>query len=155
VDDFTDSESEIEYISCIQSVNKVDSEMPKSDNEIFAEMKINRYRVKFQVDCGAAVNVLPQKYLGKSNELSKCTKILQMWNGSKIVPVGKCRLHVLNVKNNKKYSVEFIVVEDDLMPLLGAKASLQMNLITVKADNFKCINACTALSDPIVSAGIP
>ena len=62
-----------------------------------------------------------------------------MWNTSKVRAIGTCRLKVINPSNNKKYSVEFFVVDnDDLTPLLGSKASQQMGLITVNTDSFCC-----------------
>ena len=38
-----------------------------------------------------------------------------MWNKTELSPVGQCRLSVRNPKNNKKYSVEFTVVEQNLI----------------------------------------
>ncbi len=67
-----------------------------------------------------------------------------MWNTSKVQAIGTCRLKVTNLSNNKKYSVEFVVVaNDDLTPLLGSKASQQMGLITVNTDSFVCMNVAT------------
>ena len=42
-----------------------------------------------------------------------------------------------NPKNKKKFSVEFLVVDKQLTPLIGAKAAQQMGLITVNTQNFK------------------
>ena len=59
--------------------------------------------------------------------------------------MGTCRL--TNPSCNKKYSVEFVVVDDnDLVPLLGSKTSQQMGLITVNTDKFVCMNVATGLS---------
>ena len=41
-----------------------------------------------------------------------------------------------NPKNQKKYSVEFVVVKENLTPLIGAQAAQHMKLITVNEDNF-------------------
>ena len=38
---------------------------------------------------------------------------------------------MINHANDKKYAVLFTVVEEDLMPVLGASTSQQMGLITV------------------------
>ena len=58
--------------------------------------------------------------------------------------VGTCHLKVTNPSSNRKYSIEFVVVDnDDLTPLLGFKTSQQMGLITVNTDKFVCMNVTT------------
>ena len=39
-------------------------------------------------------------------------------------------------KTRKKYSVEFVVVESGLTPLIGARAAQGMEIITVNDENF-------------------
>ena len=41
-----------------------------------------------------------------------------------------------NPKTRKKYSVEFVAVESDRTPLIGARAAQEMELITVNDENF-------------------
>ena len=62
-----------------------------------------------------------------------------MWNNTELSPLGKCRRSVINPKNNKKYSVEFVVYSGDFTPLLGNSTSQQMNLVTVNDANFEQI----------------
>ena len=81
-------------------------------------MEIGANPVRFQVDYGATVNILPKKYVG-SNKIEKTSKVLQMWNRNKLKPEGTCRLIVKNRKTKKKYSVEFIVVKESLTPLMN------------------------------------
>ena len=46
-----------------------------------------------------------------------------------------------NLKNNRKYSVACIVVNDDkVQPILGLRAAKQMNLITVNTENIAAIS---------------
>ena len=42
----------------------------------------------------------------------------------------------MNPKTRKKYSIGFVVVTDDLTPLLGARTAQQLELITVHEDHF-------------------
>ena len=49
-----------------------------------------------------------------------------MWNKSELKPEGVTRVTIPNPRNDKKYSVEFVVVKEELTPLLGAKASQHM-----------------------------
>ena len=47
-----------------------------------------------------------------------------MWNKSELKPEGVTRVMIPNPRNDKKYSVEFVVVKEELTPLLGAKATV-------------------------------
>lgn len=40
-----------------------------------------------------------------------------------------------NPKNSRKYNVEFVVVKGNYTPLVGSRASQQMNLVTVHQEN--------------------
>ena len=59
-----------------------------------------------------------------------------MWNGTELKPLGITRLIVKNPKSGKKFSIEFVVVNDNLTPIIGARTAQQMKLLTVHADNF-------------------
>ena len=92
--------------------------------------------MKIQVDSGASVNVIPAKFVA-DKKLEGTTKTLQMWNDTTLQPLGSCRIILQNPKDKKKFSVEFLVVDKQLTPLIGAKAAQQMGLITVNLQNFK------------------
>ena len=89
---------------------------------MFAKMLVNQRPVRFQIDCGASANILPSKFV-EGKELSSCSQSLAMWNGSKVKPIGSCALPVVNPKNNEKYNVKFLIVEEDLNPLLGLNST--------------------------------
>lgn len=56
--------------------------------------------IKFHIDCGATVNVLPVKYVNKEDiQLTKC--VLQMWNRTELKPEGICCLTMHNPRNWK------------------------------------------------------
>ena len=74
---------------------------PRNKKSIFAEMEIGANPVRFQVDCGATVNILPKKYVC-SNKIEKTSKVLQMWNRDKLKPEGTCRLIVKNRKTKAR-----------------------------------------------------
>ena len=99
-------------------------------------MVVDRKHVKFQVDSGASVNVISAKFVA-DKKLEGTTKTLQMWNDTTLQPLGSCRIILQNPKDKKKFSVEFLVVDKQLTPLIGAKAAQQMGLITVNLQNFK------------------
>jgi hypothetical protein len=123
-----ESEDEYEEISVV----KVQAMQEKA---VFARLQVDNKAVKFQIDCGASANVLPLKF-AKDVELTPCTKTLVMWNGTKVKPLGCCTLPVINPKNDGKYQVKFLVVEQNWTPLLGLNAVEKMKLLTVPNENF-------------------
>ena len=82
------------------------------------------------------MNLLPHKYV-TGEQLLPTKKILQMWNKTKVTPLGECRLNLRNPRNQKKYSINFVVVDGEYTPLLGASAAQQMKIITVNTDVFQ------------------
>ncbi|CAB4006650.1 Hypothetical predicted protein [Paramuricea clavata] len=132
-----ESEDEYEEISMVK-VQEV------REKAVFAKIHINNKAIKFQIDCGASVNVLPLMF-AKDVELTPCTNTLVMWNGTKVKPLGSCILPVINPKKDVKYQVKFLVVEENWTPLLGLNAVEKMKLLTVHSENFvnvveKCDN---------------
>ena len=88
--------------------------------------------IRFHVDYGATVNVLPATYLGHE-EINPTKKVLSMWNKPELKREG---VTIWNPRNGKKYSLEFVVVKEKLIPLLGAKASQHMGLLEIHPENF-------------------
>ena len=103
-------------------------------------MLINEKPVKFHIHCGATVNVLPIKYVN-AKDIKPSKRVLQMWNKTELKPEGTCCVTLHNSKNRRKYSIEFIVVKENLTPLLGAKVIRQMGLIKVHEENFEKVAA--------------
>jgi len=112
-----------------EAVNRV------TEHEIYTQMLINEKPIKFHIDCGATVNVLPAKYVNKE-DIQPTKRVLKMWNKTELNPEGTCSVTIRNPRNRRKYSVKFIVVEEDVTPLLGANVIQQMGLIEVHEDNF-------------------
>ena len=92
-----------EWLNGVTTVNNVKPEKAESPSKplIFAEMCIDRKRVKFQVDSGASVNLIPACHIGEA-ELSRPTKVLQMWDKSLKTPLGECRVKMINPANNTR-----------------------------------------------------
>ena len=66
---------------------------------------------------------------------------LVMYNKTEEKPIGKKRVQVVNPRNGRKYSVEFVVVAGKGKPLLGLRASEQMQLISVVGQNIMAIQS--------------
>ena len=128
--------SNVEFITSVTTtINAVEVGNSSYPKEMYAVMQVNRKDVRFQVDCGASINVITQDLIDDSCLQPTNTKLL-MWNKSEVTPLGLGRLVLRNPRNGKKYSVEFIVVNAGLLPLIGAKAAQHMQLLTVHKENF-------------------
>ena len=123
-----ESEEELEEISVVRV-------QALRGRAVYARMLVRQQPVQFQVDCGASANILPLRY-AEGEELDSCSQTLVMWNGTKVTPVGSCALPVVNPKTNEKYKVRFLVVKEDLTPLLGLNSTQKMKLLTVHKENF-------------------
>ncbi|XP_011674436.2 uncharacterized protein K02A2.6-like [Strongylocentrotus purpuratus] len=139
-DDSSSSSGESISSVTVQNINAVDA----NNRPVFCKMLLNDTEVEFQVDCGATVSLLPQKYVVAHNDIRKEAVQLQMWNKSTVTAVGKCKIKTRNPVNNKKYVVDYVVVKENLTPLLSKKAAEKMNLITINYDNFEQIYVATS-----------
>ena len=129
----SDDCSDVEWVNCTTFVDEANKA-----KDIKCKMLIDGKSITFQIDTGATVNTLPVSF---AKNVQKSNKVLSVWNNSIQKPLGVCRRIIVNPRNNKKYSVEFIVVDEGLTPLLGKKASVQMALIEVCDSNFERV--CT------------
>ena len=118
-----ESDSEFEIMTVEHDVNMI-------QNKIFARILLieQMTEVKFQLDSGAAANLIPKSYLHES-QIESSENRLTMYNQSTLKSYGTCMLRLKNPKTHKRYKVKFIVVDDKYTPLLGAKAIQAMNLI--------------------------
>ena len=135
------SESDSDESAAVMSVTVADVNSVRSENvPIFCEMEVNRRNVKLQVDCGATVNILPKQHV-EGLTIRPEVVHLQMWNKSSCAALGKCIVKVKNPANQKKYKIDFVIVDDYLTPLLSRKAAECMELITVNYQNFEHVHA--------------
>ena len=130
--------SGIDVLEFDNTINAIDDKTPYK-RFVYTEMLINKDKVIFQVDCGASVKIVNEKYT-KGKDVQPTAKALKMWNGSELKPIGSTRLIVKNPKIGKKFSIEFVVVPDDYTPIIGARAAQQIKLITVHDDNFTTVS---------------
>ena len=106
-------------------------------------MLIAEKHVKFQIDSGASVNVILEKYV-TLEEIAKENVTPRAYNGSRLEAIGRSEVIVSNTRNNKKYKVNFVVVnmvKEGWLTPLSARAAEQIKLLTVHYENFTIVNA--------------
>ncbi|XP_064111370.1 uncharacterized protein LOC135218851 [Macrobrachium nipponense] len=84
-------ESECEYLFKVSS---------KKDKLIEADFEVNGKIIKFQVDCGASVNVIPQ-YLIPNVNLKPCDTTPEVWTLDTVRPKGKSAVNYENISATK------------------------------------------------------
>ena len=114
-------------IDSVKLCNKAVSQITWYENVI-----INNKSVKFKLDTGCEVNILPIEVLNKINSKYKLVKtdiILEAYGGSKLKPLGRV---TLNCKIRDKERTENFIIVDHVKatPLLGLVTSLDFNLIS-------------------------
>ena len=140
-DDESDVDSDLDYMGCVtvkEEINEVTGS--QTTEPIYAEMIVNGNPIKFHVDCGASVSVLPSKFL-KNETLKPTKKKLVMWNKTELKPKGTAEVTIYNPKTDRKHVIDFVVVDEHLMPLLGSYAIQHMEIIEVKRENFKSVSS--------------
>ena len=127
--------SDVDFITSITTTISAVNSGCSSTSGSAKEMEIGNQAVTFQIDCGASINIIMEGLIGNS-VVTPTSKRLVMWNKTEITPRGATGIVLRNPKNRKKYSVEFVVVKENLTPLIGAQAAQHMKLITVNEENF-------------------
>eukprot|EP00057_Strongylocentrotus_purpuratus_P010216 XP_011664690.1 PREDICTED: uncharacterized protein K02A2.6-like [Strongylocentrotus purpuratus] len=120
-----------------------DSKSPNYQKKIIAKFRINdEDEIGMQVDCGATCNVIHLEDVPSGTELTSTNQVLIVYGQGTVPVAGKCKLHLRNVKNNKRYLVPFVVVKGEVTrPLLGASTGQQMKLIKVQYENIEVVHA--------------
>ena len=110
-------------------------------------MIINSQEQKFQLDCGATVNVLPVadyvKLFDDKNltEIEESKTSLLIYEQSQVTPLGKRTIRVVNPPNSKKYTLVFQIVKQGSRPVIGARAVQLMDLITINTQNISTVES--------------
>lgn len=96
-------------------------------------LKIENKKVILKCDTGAQVNVISLKDLklivGDENPKWSETKILlEAFGGRKIKPLGKVILNIFLTKNEGT-KTEFVIIKEDVRPILGLKSLIDLELI--------------------------
>ena len=135
---------ESDYAFVVESVGSLNTD--NHHKKIFAAMNVENLTVKFQLDSGSTVNILPVDVYKKSFSDPQCTRLrksvtsLVMFNKSVLKPLGSIKAETRNPRNNQVALVEFIIVPEGHMPLLGIQAIQNFDLMRVNDDNIQSVN---------------
>jgi len=123
-----------DYCLMVESVNSVyHKESPK---KIFATMVVKETSVKFQLDSGATVNILPVEIYHEVQKdpelkhLKNTQSTLVMFNNSELKPLGTVELQTRNPKNGECYLIEYIVMA--LYPRQISSCALNFQVLALK-----------------------
>ena len=104
-------------------------------------MVLKETSVKFQLDSGATVNILPVEIYQEVQKdpelkhLKNTQTTVVMFNNSELKPLGTVELQTRNPKNGECYLIEYTVVSNGFKAFLGAPSILQFSLMSVNVDN--------------------
>ena len=118
-----DSQDESEDIKLVGGITK-----NKDCSEYFTSLSVNGTRVKFKVDTGSQVNIIPWavfKQLSNKPQLNTVKTKLVSYSGDKIPVVGSCQLQC------KERLLEFFIVKTRQCPILSFQASKELDLMKV------------------------
>lgn len=132
-----ENEEEIIDISAIyerQEINEVQVDSVNVDKEWFEMIKIGPKVIKFKLDTGSQVNIMPNDIFMKlSEQTRKETKLRQTdrklvsYTNHNIKIRGICNLECSTKNGNKK--LEFFIIEEKRQPLLGLVGIEELMLI--------------------------
>ena len=98
------------------------------DNECFASFRVQGRIIKFKIDTGSQVNIIPlsdYNMMHGKPTLAKSRVKLFGYAGDFLKTVGECTLPV------NEHKLEFFVVDTSQSPILGLNASRELNLVKI------------------------
>ena len=105
--------------------------------------------VRFQLDCGATVNLIPHKLLTKALGSSVICRPpeteLLMFDKTKLKTIGMITASITNPKTQQCRRMDFYVTDNHRQPILGSQACQQLQLLTVNAENILALGSRPAV----------
>lgn len=93
-------------------------------------LRIDDTFVDFKLDTGSEVNILPMKILDKVCKdavIRSTSLVLKAYGGHTIVPLGVSSL--VTIFRNEICLEEFVIIEEDLVPIIGFPTCTKLNII--------------------------
>ena len=122
-----DDDSDESPVTFVSSVATQDGRQ----DSLFTSLHVAGQSCQFHLDTGAAVCLIPARYVPAGVQLSPPGKV-GMYDGSPLHALGKCVLRVVNPRDGRRYDILFTVVREGT-PLLSLNASVTMGFLIVNA----------------------
>ncbi|CAG2231037.1 unnamed protein product [Mytilus edulis] len=150
----TDSDSDQEFfIDCINEHNTFINDKNKvKRDQAFATITVCSKPIKFKLDTGSQVNILPKhifESLKFNGTLKKSPRILTAYNGNALPSLGVCCLPCEHGSVNSK--LEFYCLDTNSPPILGMQSCLDYELIKLV---YSTETTCTSDSDPMTKSSV-
>ncbi|KAL5468831.1 hypothetical protein EMCRGX_G029953 [Ephydatia muelleri] len=119
-------------------------------NECFASFRVQDRVIKFKIDTGSQVNVMPLReynLMHRKPRLVKSRVKLFGYTGDSLKTVGECTLPVGG------HQLEFFVADTSQNPILGLNASQELNLVKVVMNVNMQMNAIQQFKDVFSGLG--
>ena len=85
-------------------------------------MAVDGRKVRFLLDCGATVNLVPAtlvRELGRMAEIRPAQSKLRMFDNTQLTTAGMITLDVKHLKTGQAYSLDFYVTDRHKQAILG------------------------------------
>ncbi|KAI4900308.1 hypothetical protein NFI96_009493 [Prochilodus magdalenae] len=102
----------------------------KDIEQAYAEIEVATHKIKFKIDTGAQTNAIPEhvfQKLFKGITLQPATQRLTAYGGEQLKVRGTCKLRCRY--RDRTVTLEFHIVDTKAPPILGMRASLDLNLL--------------------------
>ena len=127
----------------------------------YTHLTIDNRTVRFLLDCGATVNLLPEsivRSIGRLNEVRPATAKLRMFDKTELQTSGILSVIVQHPRTMRTYNLDFYVAKQHDQPLLGFRACRELKLLRVVNENVCEVQAAatskTTTTDCITEAEI-
>lgn len=120
----------VNLIFFVDAIDSVCTDVGPNQAFVHAKVGSKQKEVKFKVDTGSQVNILPEKHyqaLGIKGPLMKTQSQLSAYSGDALKVLGTVLLDC----SHKDIHIKplFYIVDTDNPPLLGLKSSIDLNVI--------------------------
>jgi hypothetical protein len=118
------------------------SSVTDRSRRLYTRMKILGRSVRFMLDCGAPVNLIPEarvKEVGLLSEMRPPESRLRLHDDTPLKTAGMITLPVDRLKKGTKHFLDFYVTANKDKPILGAKTCLDLDLVRPFYENISAV----------------
>ena len=114
-------------------------EQMRQRRSVSTKLQLDNKWVAFQLDTGAACNVLRSDDLPQNAQLKPTNRLLRVYNGETVKPLGCFEGILKNPRTGRTSLQDFYVIEKAAISLLGLFTCQEMKLLTVHYENLSVV----------------